>query len=92
MFVLLLSLSLVVPVVCDPLYFSYDVVSTSPHGSNAFTEGLVFDHHNNLLLEATGLTGKSTVSAYPVQTHKTVAQYTNPSSEFGEVRISTPSA
>lgn len=67
-----------------PLYFRYQVLESRSHGATAFTEGLVFRVEDDLVLESTGLVGKSTVSAYQLSSHKTVARFTNPRGEFGE--------
>ena len=42
-----------------PVYFQYETVETRSHGANAFTEGLVFRLNDDLMLESTGLVGKS---------------------------------
>jgi len=44
----------------DPLTISYSVISTLPHETDAFTEGLTI--HNKKVLESTGQNGKSWVA------------------------------
>lgn len=44
----------------DPLAISYAVISTLPHDTDAFTEGLTI--HNNKVLESTGQNGQSWVA------------------------------
>src|SRR5205085_556454 len=44
----------------DPLNIPYTVISTLPHETDAFTEGLTI--HNNKVLESTGQNGKSWVA------------------------------
>ena len=44
----------------DPLNISYTVISTLPHETDAFTEGLTI--HSNKVLESTGQNGKSWVA------------------------------
>lgn len=48
----------------DPLNLSYSVISTLPHATDAFTEGLTI--HNNKLYESTGQNGKSWVAEVDV--------------------------
>lgn len=46
--------------VIDPLLLKYTVLSTLPHHTEAFTEGLII--HNNKILESTGQIGQSWIA------------------------------
>ena len=58
------------------------IVSTLPHDTSFFTEGLEF--YNNSLLESTGLPGKSKLSQYDPSTGKILKQIKLEDKYFGE--------
>ena len=60
----------------------YRIVNIYPHDSDAFTEGLVFDH--GFLFESTGLHGKSTIRKVELDTGKVLKIYSLPDRFFGE--------
>ncbi|HUV02367.1 MAG TPA: glutaminyl-peptide cyclotransferase [Desulfobacteria bacterium] len=62
--------------------YSYEIVTTFPHDSNAFTQGLVFD--NGFLYEGTGGRGESTVRKVELETGAVIKKYRLPSQYFGE--------
>jgi glutamine cyclotransferase len=62
--------------------FSYQVVNTYPHSSDAFTQGLVYD--DGMLYEGTGLYGQSTLRRVELQTGKILDERHLNSSLFGE--------
>jgi glutaminyl-peptide cyclotransferase len=64
-----------------PVY-GYEVVNTYPHDPKAFTEGLFY--HDGYLYESTGEEGQSTLRKVELTTGKTLQQWKNPPSEFGE--------
>jgi glutamine cyclotransferase len=74
------SPSQVVPA-ATPTY-SYNVVNTWPHDSNAFTQGLIF--LNGALLESTGLNGQSSLRKVDLNTGKVLKQVTVPIQYFAE--------
>ena len=64
-----------------PLY-SYEVVNTFPHDTNAFTQGLIF--LNGAFLESTGLNGESTLRKVDVKTGAVLKQIQVPPQYFAE--------
>lgn len=64
-----------------PLY-TYEVVNVWPHDRTAFTEGLVY--LQGILLESTGLNGRSTLRKVELQTGRVIEQVTLSSRYFGE--------
>src|ERR1043166_4016153 len=64
-----------------PVY-GYEIVNTYPHDPKAFTEGLFY--YDGYLYESTGEEGQSTLRKVELTTGKTVQQWKNPPSEFGE--------
>src|SRR5579863_4453524 len=64
-----------------PVY-TYDIVHTYPHDTNAFTEGLVY--MDGYLLESTGLYHRSTLRRVELQTGRILQQTNLPSQYFGE--------
>jgi len=64
-----------------PLY-TYEVVNVWPHDRTAFTEGLVY--LQGILLESTGLNGRSTLRKVELQTGRVLQQVTLSSRYFGE--------
>ncbi|MBT0159276.1 glutaminyl-peptide cyclotransferase [Candidatus Bathyarchaeota archaeon A05DMB-2] len=70
------------PANSEPLQYTYNVVNTYSHDSNAFTQGLVFD--NGFLYESTGLNGNSTLRRVALATGNVVQVYALPDQYFGE--------
>lgn len=64
-----------------PLY-SYEVVNTFPHDTNAFTQGLIF--LNGAFFESTGLNGESTLRKVDVKTGAVLKQIHVPPQYFAE--------
>jgi glutamine cyclotransferase len=64
-----------------PIY-SYEVVNTFPHDTNAFTQGLIF--LNGVFLESTGLNGESTLRKVDVKTGAVLKQIQVPPQYFAE--------
>jgi glutaminyl-peptide cyclotransferase len=64
-----------------PVY-SYEVVNTFPHDTNAFTQGLIF--LNGVFLESTGLNGESTLRKVDVKTGAVLKQIQVPPQYFAE--------
>ncbi len=64
-----------------PLY-SYEVVNVWPHDRGAFTEGLVY--LKGILIESTGLNGRSTLRKVDLQTGRVIQQVQLSSRYFGE--------
>jgi len=66
-----------------PPIVQYDVVKTYAHASNCFTEGL-FLSNGTEVLESCGLTGKSFLRKYVLQSGQTLKQVALDSKYFGE--------
>jgi len=64
-----------------PVY-TYKIVNTYPHDSNAFTQGLVFE--NGVIYEGTGLCGKSSLRKVDLESGKVLQIYELPAQYFGE--------
>jgi glutaminyl-peptide cyclotransferase len=64
-----------------PVY-GYQIVQTFPHDRTAFTEGLVFS--DGVLIEGTGLLGKSTLRKVQLETGKIISLQKLPDEYFGE--------
>ena len=64
-----------------PVY-TYKIVKTYPHDSNAFTQGLVFE--NGVLYEGTGRYGKSSLRQVDLASGKVLQSYELPAQYFGE--------
>ena len=62
--------------------YSYTVVNTYPHATNAFTEGLVYS--GGFLYESTGLNGESTLRQVNLTSGIVVQEYKVPSQYFAE--------
>jgi glutamine cyclotransferase len=62
--------------------YTYTVVSTYPHDTNAFTEGLLYS--NGELFESTGLYGKSALRRVDLETGNVLKQVTLQNQFFGE--------
>ena len=65
-----------------PESYTYQVVKTYPHDSNAFTQGLVFE--NGFLYEGTGIYGKSTLRRVDLDIGQILQMYNLPDKYFGE--------
>jgi glutamine cyclotransferase len=64
-----------------PVY-TYEIVNTYKHDSNAFTQGLFF--HNGFLYETTGQEKKSNLRKVEIESGKVLQQYNLPRESFGE--------
>jgi len=62
--------------------FSYQVVNSFPHDTNAFTQGLVF--YNGELYESTGLNSRSSIRKVDLQTGQVIQKRNVPSQYFAE--------
>jgi len=62
--------------------YSYEIIAAYPHDSEAYTQGLDYDHGE--LYESTGLYGRSTVRIEELKTGKILKQIDLPSYLFGE--------
>jgi glutamine cyclotransferase len=70
------------PKASSVLYYTYNIVNTYPHDTNAFTEGLVFqDDH---LYESTGLNGASSLRLVDLATGTVMKESVLPYQYFGE--------
>jgi glutaminyl-peptide cyclotransferase len=65
-----------------PVNYSYGVVNTYPHDTQAYTEGLIFD--DGWLYESTGITSESSLRKVDLQTGKVLQQFNLSSGIFGE--------
>jgi glutamine cyclotransferase len=63
-------------------HYTFSLMNTYPHDSNAFTEGLVYD--DGYLYESTGLYGSSTLRCVDLQTGNVLRETPLPSQFFGE--------
>ncbi len=63
-------------------HYSYTIVNTYPHDSNAFTEGLVYS--DGSLYESTGINGNSSLRRVDLTTGNVLQEYTLPDQYFGE--------
>jgi glutamine cyclotransferase len=70
------------PLNSEPVNYTYSVVNTYKHDSNAFTQGLIFD--NGFLYEGTGLNGNSTLRRVDLATGNVLQLYALPDQYFGE--------
>ena len=66
----------------EPALYTYDVVNVFPHDRGAFTEGLVF--LKGILLESTGLEGRSTLRKVDLQSGRVLQQVRLSPEYFGE--------
>ena len=64
-----------------PIY-TYEVVNTYPHDSNAYTQGLVFQ--DGILYEGTGLRGRSSLRRVELETGDILKILRLPDHIFGE--------
>jgi glutamine cyclotransferase len=65
-----------------PINYTYEVIRTYPHDSDAFTEGLVFS--NGFLYESTGLYGNSSLRRVDLETGQVLQTHRLPDQFFGE--------
>ena len=65
-----------------PINYTYEVIKTYPHDSDAFTEGLVFS--NGFLYESTGLYGNSSLRRVDLETGQVLQTHRLPDQFFGE--------
>jgi glutamine cyclotransferase len=63
-------------------HYTYTIVNTYPHDTNAFTEGLVYS--DGFLYESTGLNGDSSLRCVDLTTGNVLQEYTLPTQYFGE--------
>jgi glutamine cyclotransferase len=63
-------------------FYTYEVVNVWPHDRGAFTEGLVY--LKGILIESTGLNGRSTLRKVDLQTGRVLQQVQLSSRYFGE--------
>jgi glutamine cyclotransferase len=64
------------------IHYTYTVVNTYPHDTNAFTEGLVYSE--GFLYESTGLYGSSSLRRVNLTTGNVLQEVALPSQYFGE--------
>jgi glutaminyl-peptide cyclotransferase len=62
--------------------YTYEVVKSLPHDSDAFTQGLIF--HEGVLYESTGLQGKSSLRRVELETGKVLKKIDVPAEYFAE--------
>jgi glutamine cyclotransferase len=65
-----------------PLHYTYTILNTYPHDTNAFTQGLFFE--NGTLYESTGLYNQSTLRHVELETGSVLKLHSLPSQYFGE--------
>ncbi len=65
-----------------PKEYTYKIVNTFTHDSNAFTQGLVYE--DGFLYEGTGLNGRSSLRKVEIQTGKILQQLNLKNEFFGE--------
>jgi glutaminyl-peptide cyclotransferase len=65
-----------------PVKYSYQIITTYPHNSNHFTQGLEF--HDNMLYEGTGQEGSSGIYQLELGTGKILKNYKLENQYFGE--------
>jgi glutamine cyclotransferase len=63
-------------------HYTYTIVNTYPHDTNAFTEGLVYS--DGFLYESTGLNGESSLRRVNLTAGNILQEITLPSQYFGE--------
>lgn len=63
-------------------HFTYEVINSWPHDTDAFTQGLVW--HDGALYESTGLNGRSSVRRVDLQTGQVLQKRDVPSQYFAE--------
>jgi glutamine cyclotransferase len=65
-----------------PKEYTYEIVNTFDHDSNAFTQGLIYE--NGFLYEGTGLNGHSSLRKVEMETGKVLQQFNLKDEFFGE--------
>ena len=66
----------------DVMVYSYKIINSYPHDSNAFTQGFVA--HEGFLYEGTGIRRRSTIRRTELSTGEVLQSHTLPDSLFGE--------
>lgn len=70
------------PEIAPPTVFSFSIVNSFPHDSDAFTQGLVY--RDSVFYEGTGLFGASSIRKVAVETGEVLQKRDNSSAFFGE--------
>ncbi|MEM1379123.1 MAG: glutaminyl-peptide cyclotransferase [Pseudomonadota bacterium] len=70
------------PPVVEPEVLGVEVIRTYPHQTDAFTQGLLFD--DGILIESTGLEGRSRLRKLSIRTGRPVQEVSFPSDVFAE--------
>ncbi len=65
-----------------PIPYKYEIVSTYPHSTDAYTQGLLW--FDGYLYEGTGQKGESRIRKVELSTGKAIAERNNARNEFGE--------
>ena len=65
-----------------PKQQSYKIINIFPHDRDAYTQGLIF--YNDILYEATGIKGESSIRKTKLETGDIIRSYTISSTIFGE--------
>lgn len=65
-----------------PVQLSYKIVNVYPHATNAYTQGLIYDH--GVLYESDGQYGMSSLRKVEITTGKTLLQHLLPAKYFAE--------
>lgn len=68
--------------VVEPEYFTYRILETYPHDTNAFTQGLFFE--DGALFESTGHYGQSSLRRVDLESGEVIQKTPLPQSIFGE--------
>ncbi len=66
----------------EPLVYIPEVITTYPHNSNAFTQGLLF--HDDKLYESTGIRGRSTLREVDLETGEVLRHVSLANNYFAE--------
>ena len=66
----------------NPKEYTYEIINTFAHDSNAFTQGLIYE--NGFLYEGTGLNGRSSLRKVEMETGKVLQQFNLKDEFFGE--------
>jgi glutaminyl-peptide cyclotransferase len=65
-----------------PIIYTYKIINSYPHDSNAYTQGL--EYHNGFLYETTGQRGQSTLRKVAIETGKVLKKVSLNKEYFGE--------
>ena len=68
----------------NPPVYGYRVVNVYPHDPEAFTQGLVYEPHEGVLYEGTGLWGRSSLRRVDLKTGEVLQIHELPEAYFGE--------